>query len=130
MNLLTVNFSDEDRARIDKLTAALSNLTDALNILGYGVALKAEQAQSAAPVQPTEPEKAPEPPTPAVEPPAPAAPAPVISLPEFQKALAVRCSESLETKARVRAILNEYAPAASAVPEEKRAEILARLAAL
>jgi hypothetical protein len=130
MILLNVNFSEEDRARVDKLTAALSDLADALNILGYAAALKAEQDHFAAPLQPTEPEKAPEPPAPAVEPPAPAAPAPVISLPEFQKALAIRCSESLETKARVRAILNEYAPAASAVPEDKRAEILARLAAL
>ena len=54
----------------------------------------------------------------------------VPSLEEFQKALTLRCAESEETKAKVRALLHEYAPAASRVPEEKRAEVMERLAKL
>lgn len=57
------------------------------------------------------------------------APAPP-SLEEFQKALTLRCAESDATKAKVRALLNEYAAAASKVPPEKRAEVLERLAKL
>lgn len=59
--------------------------------------------------------------------PAPA-PVPVPSLEEFQKALTLRCAESEATKAKVRALLHEYAEAASKVPEAKRAEVLERLA--
>lgn len=59
-------------------------------------------------------------------------PAPVreVSLAEFQKALTLRCSESEATKAKVRGLLHEYAEAASKVPPEKRAEVLDRLAKL
>lgn len=53
-----------------------------------------------------------------------------VDLAEFQKALTLRCAESEEMKAKVRALLHEYAPAASKVPEDKRAEVLDRLAQL
>ncbi|MBR5845531.1 MAG: hypothetical protein IKY65_04660 [Rikenellaceae bacterium] len=135
MNLLTINLSDEDRARIDKLCAGVSALADSLSALAYVRGVRAEDGAAAPAAEPpaAAPAPAPYPPEDAVPwEPAPepaAAPAPV-SLAKFQKALSLRCAESAETKARVRALLNEYAAAASAVPEEKRAEVLARLAQL
>lgn len=139
--IVNLELCAEDRARIETLSAKLDVLADALSIIGYALASKAEgSVKSAAPVQVAEPVKAPEPsetvfefeagaPVETEPEPVKAAPAPV-SLAEFQKALTLRCAESAEMKARVRALLNEYASAASAVPEGKRAEILARLAAL
>lgn len=130
MNLITIELCAEDRARIDRLIAALdrgcSSCAESFaECLSGAYAAKANQG--AAPVPPAveaEPVTAP----------APAAdqapwedPAPEVSLAEFQKALTLRCSESAETKAKVRALLNQYAAAASAVPPEKRAEILAKL---
>ena len=135
MNLLTINLSDEDRARIDKLCAGVSSLADSLYALAYVMGVRAEDGAAAPAAEPAAPAPAPEYP-PEVAVPWEPAPEPVkadpepVSLEEFQKALSLRCAESAEVKARVRALLNEYAAAASAVPEEKRAEVLARLAAL
>lgn len=134
MNCITIEFCAEDRARIDRLVAALERQCSAC---AEGIApllgLKAEApdpvqqkladvvAQISDPIK-AEPETAPV----EVAPP----PAPVVSLAEFQKALTLKCAESEETKAKVRALLHEYAEAASKVPEDKRAEVLDRLAKL
>ena len=136
MNFLTVSFSDEDRARIDRLAAALEVLAgSAFQVAMYARPTEAaavpeseaEQAavcreeaerQGFAPVQEPHPVADPFP-----------APAPV-TLAEFQKQLTLACAASADMKASVRALINEYAPAASSVPEDKRAEVLARLAAL
>jgi hypothetical protein len=131
MNFLTVNFSDEDRARIDRLTDALEVLARAAYVLSENAEKAAVPA--AAPAVVLEPVEvagpAPFSEAPVDEPELAAPAAPVVSLAEFQKELSLRCAVSADEKARVRAIINEYAAAASAVPEEKRAEILARLAA-
>lgn len=133
MNCLTINinFSEEACARLDRLTAALEVIAAAM----YDESLKrcptvaVDPDQEAKVEAPAEEHPVTDPfPTPAPEAAAPA-PAP-ISLAEFQKELTLCCAESAEKKDRVRALINEYAPAASAVPEDKRAEILARLAGL
>lgn len=54
------------------------------------------------------------------------APAP-ISLGEFQKVIVTRCAESADTKEKVQALIHQYADSVSAVPEAKRAEVLAAL---
>ena len=117
---ITLEFCAEDRALIENLTEALAALTWAQSSLA--------EAKAAAPVVPVEPVA----PAPAPIPePLFAAPAPAsVSLAEFQKALSLRCAESEAMKAKVRELMRLYAPAASQVPEEKRAEVLAKLAQL
>lgn len=51
-----------------------------------------------------------------------------VSLGEFQKAIVTRCAESLETKKKVQALVHKYADSVSAIPEDKRAEVLSALA--
>ena len=128
MNKITIELCAEDRARLDRLTAALerncsscaSSLAESLEALISKAKLN-QGATPAAPAPVSEPAPA------AHVPAAPAAPAPEVSLAEFQKALTLRCSESPETKAKFSALLNQYAAAASAVPPEKRAEVLEKL---
>lgn len=143
MNVITIELCPEDRARIDRLTAALerkacdSCVATALAFVGGAAPAEPDPIQQKLAdtlAKASEPAVAPANTHPVDEDlpwgdPAPA-PAPAPSLEEFQKALTLRCAESDETKAKVRALLHEYAPAASKVPEDKRAEVLARLAKL
>lgn len=147
MSLITIEFCAEDRARIDRLTEALERRScdDCVKgALSWSEQVRA--CQEAAVQQGLDPleqklaetlakAEAPVAPPPAPDPvpvpePAPAPAVEVPSLAEFQKALSLRCAESETTKAKVRALLHEYAEAASKVPEDKRAEVLARLAKL
>lgn len=138
MNCIKIEFCAEDRARIDRLIEAMERKTcdkcvadaaawmqNAMTAISSGAQqvttteLEASTPADEHPVDDTpwgEPESAPA-----------SAPKPP-SLEEFQKALTLRCAESEETKAKVRALLHEYAAAASKVPEDKRAEVLERLA--
>lgn len=152
MNLITIEFCAEDRARIDRLAAALeartSQVSDYLAARNAGPdtdaaesvdldAVQQKLAEAMAKASASETTPAAPAPKPADEHsdevpweiPAPA-PVPAPSLEEFQKALTLRCAESDATKAKVRALLHEYAAAASQVPEGKRAEVLERLAKL
>lgn len=141
MNFLTVSFSEEDRARIDRLAAAL----EVLAATAFHRATDAIPTNEEAPVPPPVFPAAPQAEAPAAHPvadpfPAPAvetstpapAPAPAAAVPtlaEFQKRLTQFCSTGEDARGRVRAAINEYAAAASEVPEDKRLEILARLGA-
>ena len=53
-----------------------------------------------------------------------------VSLGEFQKAIVTRCAESPVMKAKVQALVHRYAASVSAIPEDKRSEVLAELAKL
>jgi hypothetical protein len=131
MNVITIELSAQDRAKLDTIAESLAVLINHLSVSVQLQAAKVECAPAPAVDPDAESVKVPEPSAPTVEDPEPMkAAASVVGLAEFQKALTLRCTESAETKARVRALLNEYAAAASAVPEEKRSEILDRLAAL
>ena len=123
MNVIEFRLCDEDRARLDRVVAGLealvlqkqSELDDAL-IDATGV-LANHPVEGAA----------------HLEPPADPEPAPVVkpvSLSEFQKAIVTRCAESPVVKAKVQALIHRYAASVSAVPEDKRSEVLAELAAL
>lgn len=50
-----------------------------------------------------------------------------VSLAEFQKAVTLAVSKGAEAKKAAKAIINKYAPSVSAVPEDKRAEVMAEL---
>lgn len=141
MNLITIELCAEDRARIDRLTEALERRScDKCVQQVAGVmddlaqkALGSKPHEEADPLQQKLAETLAKVEAP-VAPPAPApVPAPAVEVPslaEFQKALSLRCAESETTKVKVRALLHEYAEAASKVPEDKRAEVLARLATI
>lgn len=65
--------------------------------------------------------------------PAPVEKIPVlVSLPEFQKAVTQAVAKAVaknpKQKAAAKEIINKYAPSVSEVPEDKRAEVLAKLA--
>lgn len=136
MNVITIELCAEDRARLDRLAKAQeynSKLLEALLLR-----MTEETPPATCPDNATETADAVPPPVdhpaddvvPWADPaPTPAPPAEV-SLAEFQKALSLRCAESDDMRAKVRALLHEYAEAASKVPADKRAEVLDRLAAL
>lgn len=150
MSLITVELCSEDRARLDAVIDALANLTSCASCVASVAPLleKASAIVDAAPASLVEPQKIADSASSASTPSNDTAPeadvaqtaadapetapweSPVVSLAEFQKALSLRCSESDAMKAKVRALLHEYAPAASQVPEAKRAEVMARLASL
>lgn len=143
MNVITIEFCAEDRARLDRLAAALEKATPNYEACARSVAegvarFVADEHPATCPDNATETADAA--PAPVAHPaddvapwddpaPTPAPPAEV-SLAEFQKALSLRCAESDDMRAKVRALLHEYAEAASKVPADKRAEVLDRLAAL
>lgn len=158
MNVITIELCAEDRARLDRLIAAMERKTCDKCVATVSEVLGQARVPASDPLQQKladtlakagEPTEAPKNAThaPSGVPASPnthpideelpwaeSAPAPVpvkeIDLAEFQKALTLRCAESEEMKARVRALLHEYGPAASKVPADKRAEVLERLAKL
>lgn len=119
MNTITIEFCAEDRKRIDELIAIGTLLVGelksrpAVDMTGNSAA----EIPAADPV---------------VETPAPVAePAPEvkpISLAEFQKAITLVVSKGAEQKKAAKDIINKYAASVSAVPEDKRAEVMAELA--
>lgn len=158
MNTITIELHPDDRARLDAVIAGLQALasTPAAPAAPLPPAMmdaafqrflekqaQEEKIQAAAAALNVGPADAP---APAADFPvvpdqvpwdltAPADPAPApavkpVSLAEFQKAITIRCAESAETKAAVRGLVQEYATSVSAIPEEKRSEFLAKLAAI
>ena len=123
MNRITIEFCEEDRKRIDELIAVGIMLTGALK---EGIA-KTEPIPVTFEVPTTEPPAA----DPVEEIPAPVVEAPTTeaaTLAEFQKAVTLAVSKSAEAKKAVKALINKYAASVSAVPEDKRAEVMAELA--
>ena len=132
MNSIEIRFSDRDRALLDGLTGAVALLATVIgNIqpesVRQEILAKLDFAPAAA--HPADADVTHfDPPAPAPDPVA-AAPAPApVSLGEFQKALVTRCAESADVKQKVQALVHKYAESVSAIPEEKRAEVLAALA--
>lgn len=149
MNAITVELCAEDRARLDAIIAGLQAQAHAVDPSIYckGGFISPADIHSAPaealsfldkklniPAQtdfPVVPDQVPwDLTTPADPAPAPAPAVKPVSLAEFQKAITLRCAESAETKAAVRGLVQEYATSVSAIPEEKRSEFLARLAAI
>ena len=121
MNVIEFKLCAEDRARLDDIIAGLAALVPGAMSDAAVATLEVKQVElpveGAAHLEPpADPEPAP---VPAVKP---------VSLAEFQKAITLRCAESAKTKEAVRALVNQYATSVSDIPEDKRPEVLAKLA--
>lgn len=132
MNKIIVELHPEDRARLDAIIAKLDSLQPHCDDCVENVVTMVEAAHPAKPAPAPAPAARPtaeletppwtEPaPVPAVEPP---------TLAEFQKAVAIRCTENPALKPKVRELVNKYAPSVSEIPADKRLEFLDQLAAL
>ncbi len=131
MNRIVIEWSERDRAALEGLTGAVTLLASVIGSMQPPVA----QQEILAKVEALAAEHPADAPVAHLEPPAPAsdpvdvAPAPApVSLGEFQKALVTRCAESADVKQKVQALVHRYADSVSAIPEDKRPEVLAALA--
>lgn len=125
MNKIVIELCPEDRQRIDELISFAGLLVGELKSRPVptteSFTLLTHPADATTHL---------EPPAPAPDPVA-AAPAPAptpVSLGEFQKAIVTRCAESAATKQKVQALVHRYAESVSAIPEDKRSEVLTALA--
>ncbi len=134
MNTITIELCKEDRKRLDDLTGAVTLLASVLGSF-QPPEIRTEILQEATgsdhPVDAStahlEPADAPAT-TPAAEP-APVEPTPEpVSFAEFQKAVTQAVAKGPKQKAAAKEIINKYAASVSAVPEDKRAEVMAELA--
>ena len=145
MNCITIELCAEDRARVDRLIEALerkscdacvngalawSEKVQRAEVLQTQKAMESDELQQKLAETLAKASDPVEAPAPVAEPEPASVPVREVGLAEFQKALTLRCAESEDMKAKVRALLHEYASAASQVPEDKRAEVLERLAKL
>lgn len=130
-NHITIQFCEEDRKRIDELIGLTALVVATLNGQKVNPDLTVEAPKVEHPADATVTHL--EPPEAVEEKPAAApvveeeAPAPV-SLAEFQKAVTLACAKSADAKKAVKTIIHQYAASVSAVPEDKRAEVMAALA--
>lgn len=117
MNTICFELCKEDRARLDAIISVLDRLASAPASAPVPVAVPTETvAEEPKPADP-------------VAPPFDVDPAPdPVSLADFQKAVTTRCAESPAVKKAVKALVNKYADSISAIPEDKRSEVLAELA--
>lgn len=129
MNEIVIRFSDTDRKLVEDLIGAVGLLA---SVVGNSLPKETQAAVIAAATE-THPLDAStahlEPPAPAPDPMA-AAPAPApapVSLAEFQKTLSTRCAESPDMRLKVQGLIRKYAECVSAIPEDKRSEVLATL---
>lgn len=106
MNNITIEFCAEDRARIDRLIAALE---------GAGTPYAQPVAAETAPAEPVK-----------VEMPKQES-APAVTHADVQKLVVEIAASDKEKKALVREIVNGYADKVSAIPEDKLPEVLERL---
>lgn len=131
MNKIVIELCEEDRTRLDRIISGLEILNAASakvqmdNPAINAVAAEHPAGESTTHLEPTV--AAPDAPAPE---PAPAPEVKTVSKGEFQKAIVVRCAESPVMKAKVQALVHRYATSVSAIPEDKRAEVLAELAKL
>jgi hypothetical protein len=131
---ITTELCAEDRARLDRLTAALESLTAGIGSVGTpytvnNVCNVVEAAETEAPKTeaPAEPESAPE------EVGAPTDDPDVKEVPEHTKAELQQKVISIVTagkKDEVKAIIEQYAERVSAIPDEKINEVWDKLTAL
>ena len=124
MNTITIELCKEDRQRLDEVIAFLGSIYGELKIRPATQAPAIEHPidSPTTHLEPTE-----ETPAPVIEEPAAPKVKPV-PFAEFQKAVTIVCAKGPKQKAAAKEIINKYATSVSAVPEEKRAEVMAELA--
>lgn len=138
MSNITIELSKEDRKALEALTGAVTLLASVLGSM-QPPAVQQQIVQEATGPKMTQAEDGtvklvkPELPvegTAHLEPAAaePAPEAKPVSFAEFQKAVTQAVAKGPTQKAAAKKIINEYAESVSAVPEDKRAEVMDRLA--
>lgn len=143
MNKIVIELCAEDRARLDKLQEAVSQMGNALfaakltELANLGQEIKAEVERDAVvhPQTAQEPQGEPEPAEPKNSAPAteeaqeaPTVAAPEVSVAELQSKVVQLVTAG--KKDATRAIVQEYAPRVGDIPADKRAEVMKRLEAL
>lgn len=120
MNKIVVELHPEDRARLDAIIAGLQRVGAPIchELKAAAVELPVEGAAHLEPVGA---------PAPAPVEPVTAEP---MGLAEFQKAVTTWLASNPAKKPQARELVNRYAPSATEIPPEKRAEFLALLDAL
>lgn len=138
MNTITIELSKKDRELLEGLMGSVTLLA---SVIGNAQPKDVQEkviAEVTAPLQETEvsvglpvegaahlePVTVEETPTPVAETTEEVKP---VSLAEFQKAVTLAVSKSAEAKQAVKALINKYAASVSAVPEDKRAEVITEL---
>jgi hypothetical protein len=126
-NTITISFSKEDRTLLEGLMGSVTLLASVLgNAQPKEVQEKViEEVLTPATVTAADPVE--ETPAPVAETTEEVKP---VSLAEFQKAVTLAVSKGADAKKAVKAIINKYAASVSAVPEDKRAEVMAELATI
>jgi hypothetical protein len=134
-NNITIEFSKEDRILLEDLMGSVTLLA---SVIGNAQPKEVQEKVIAETLVPAikMPEEIPaadpveENTTNAAEP-APVAETPEevkpVSLAEFQKAVTLAVSKGADAKKAAKEIINKYAASVSAVPEDKRAEVMAEL---
>lgn len=130
MNTITIEFSAEDRARLDRIAAALEGAKPKCDSC-VSTALDAMKAATAAPMEFTKEEPQPEAPKPAATPEPPQTATedkPAVSVADIQRKVVALSGAG--KKAEVREIVKAYADKVSGIPEDKLTEVWAQLTAL
>lgn len=132
-NTITLEFSAEDRARLDKLQESLTQL-DATLTAASGVFsirnLPQATQDNAQPQAKTEPAKVPTQAQDAAESRTEAAAGTAYKLTDVQQLVTALCSPERGLKAQVREIVKSYAARVPDIPEAKWPEVMTKLKAL
>lgn len=131
MNMIEFALCAEDRQRLDAILAELQKLNQANGPQKITATPEQMTIEPVEPVKDGRPEEAPkaEPvQTPAEEPKAEAPKAPQVSVAELQAKVVELVSAGKRDEAK--AVVNEYAERVSDIPEDKRHEVMQKLAAL
>lgn len=133
MNTITIELCKEDRKLLEGLMGSVSLLASVLgNMQPPEVQQKIIQEATGsdhpadAPTTHLEPTPEPAPVEPAADEPTPEVTP--VSFAEFQKAVTQAVAKGPKQKAAAKEIINKYAASVSAVPEDKRAEVMEELA--
>lgn len=126
---IKLNLSDEDRARLDKLTEALTQASGVAktNIVCHQHGDNNQHIDNVGTVNIGNAPKKPEPPKPAAVPETPKQ-EPEVTAAEIQAEVVKLISAN--KKAEVKDIIKKYAARVSDIPEDKRADVLSELKAL
>lgn len=133
-NTITIELSKQDRELLEGLMGSVTLLA---GVIGNTQPKEVQEKVAAEVLEPAtkQPEEIPAA-DPVEENHTEANPAPVtetapevkpVSLAEFQKAVTLAVSKGAEAKKAAKEIINKYAASVSAVPEDKRAEVMAEL---
>lgn len=131
MSNITIELSKKDRELLEGLMGSVTLLASVIGnaqpkVVQENIINKV--TETLAPVEETPPPAADpveETPTPVAETTPEVKP---VSLAEFQKAVTLAVSKGADAKKAAKDIINKYAASVSAVPEDKRAEVMAELA--